>query len=83
MKRYDEHYKNDEISPQLIKEHVLNELISFGVAPRVAANIYDSIKYLRRAGKKKNEDTYKDINKACHYIYRALTGRFPWEEKDV
>lgn len=77
MTRHDDHYKGMPIQPIEAMEQVARN------APDHERGLLAAMacKYLLRAGTK--EEWTKDLEKASNYLYRALHGVWPWDERKV
>lgn len=64
------------------QEAISHLLVSRGVAPSVAFCAATAVKYLDRAGDKDGESAGRDLEKAADYLFRAITGMWPWEVGD-
>ena len=74
-----EHYKGKHTIDK--QEIVMKGLIQHGIDPCRAFSAVTALKYFDRAGDKPHESTLKDLAKACNYLNRAITGKWPWEEE--
>lgn len=78
MTRHDEHYAQMAIQPIEMMEQILQRE---NIPPIPRAHIATAGHYLNRAGTK--EEWTKDLEKASNYLYRALHGVWPWDERKV
>lgn len=76
---HDDHYKSEAIEPFDLKIALLDQLIARGLPMDSALAASESLKYIKRAGRKEGEDWRKDIEKAANYLYRAVKHQWPWE----
>ena len=78
---YDSHYKAIEatlgVQPIQIMEFHASKI---GIPEKAKLNIAIGDNYVTRAGTKSGEPWEKDIRKAMNHFYRALHGKWPWDD---
>lgn len=71
------HYAGtDAIAKQ---EAMAVRLVEMGVAADRAFCAATALKYVERCGRKEGASGADDMGKAADYLFRAISGRWPWE----
>lgn len=72
------HYAGtDAIAKQ---EAVAARLVGMGVPAGMAFCAATALKYVERCGRKEGASAADDMEKAANYLFRAISGRWPWED---
>lgn len=73
-----EYYEGKETITK--QEDVVEALVRRGIPPARAFDAATAIKYSDRAGEKPGESADADMGKCVAYLFRSITGMWPWEE---
>lgn len=72
------HYAGtDAIAKQ---EAMAARLVEMGVPAGRAFCAATALKYVERCGRKRGASVAEDMEKAANYLFRAIEGRWPWED---
>lgn len=63
------------------QERIAEMLVARGVDHARAFDAATAVKYVDRCGTKPGESEDRDLGKAADYLFRAMTGLWPWEAK--
>lgn len=62
------------------QEMMAIRLVDMGVPAGRAFCAATALKYAERCGRKRGASTADDMEKAANYLFRAIRGRWPWED---